>query len=95
MANGARVYISGRDAKACQATSDELNKCVCGSPSPHARRLGPGKAIPLPADLQKYEEVERLVQELQKHEKGAYMVRSCLTHQVLNVLCVLGHSCRH
>ncbi|KAG7099050.1 hypothetical protein E1B28_000925 [Marasmius oreades] len=55
--NGAKVYISSRSAKDCEATATELNE------------LGPGVCIPLPADLQKYEEVERLAKQLSSKEQ--------------------------
>lgn len=50
------MYISSRDAKACDST---------------ARRLtseGPGECVSIPADLSKLEECERLVKELGKRE---------------------------
>ncbi|CAM0142223.1 hypothetical protein VKS41_002294 [Umbelopsis sp. WA50703] len=55
--SGAKVYISSRSAKDCDETSEKLNK------------LGPGKCIPLPADLQKTEDIKKLVAEIQKREK--------------------------
>lgn len=36
--------------------------------------LGPGKCVALPADLQKYEEVERLVKELTSREKMLHVL---------------------
>lgn len=54
--NGARVYISSRSSKDCEATAAELNT------------LGPGSCIPLPADMQKLSEVDRLISELSKKE---------------------------
>ncbi|KAG2184363.1 hypothetical protein INT43_000272 [Umbelopsis isabellina] len=54
---GAKVYISSRSAQACDETAEKLNK------------LGPGKCIPVPADLQKTEDVKKLVAELSKREK--------------------------
>ena len=51
------MYISSRSSKDCSATADELNA------------LGVGKCIPLPADLQKLEEVERLVADINSREK--------------------------
>ncbi|KAF9270064.1 NAD-P-binding protein [Marasmius fiardii PR-910] len=55
--NGAKVYISSRSAQDCETAASELNG------------LGPGTCIPLPADLQKLEEVERLAQELASRER--------------------------
>ncbi|KAL7309548.1 hypothetical protein PS15m_010412 [Mucor circinelloides] len=53
---GAKVYISSRSVEACEKVAAELNA------------KGPGKCISLPADLQKLDEVKRLVQELSKKE---------------------------
>lgn len=58
VASGAKVYISGRDAKACAATASEL---------------GPS-AIALPADLQKVEECQRVVDEITKLEPAGLNV---------------------
>ncbi|KAK7059109.1 hypothetical protein VNI00_001734 [Paramarasmius palmivorus] len=60
--NGAKVYISSRTSKDCQCTADELNA------------LGPGSCTPIPADLQKYEEVERLVAEIQSRESVLHVL---------------------
>ncbi|KAI0691149.1 NAD-P-binding protein [Cerioporus squamosus] len=60
--NGAKVYISSRSAKDCAATEKELNA------------LGPGKCVALPADMQKLEEVERLVKELCAREKALHVL---------------------
>jgi len=49
VANGAKVYISSRDAKACETACSELNK------------LGPGSAHAIPADFYKLEECKRMV----------------------------------
>ncbi|KAL1928457.1 hypothetical protein VTP01DRAFT_2813 [Rhizomucor pusillus] len=53
---GAKVYISSRSAKACDEVAAKLNK------------LGPGSCIALPADLQKLDDVKKLVAELSKRE---------------------------
>ncbi|KAK4514012.1 uncharacterized protein ATC70_006019 [Mucor velutinosus] len=53
---GAKVYISSRSVEACEKVATELNA------------KGPGKCISLPADLQKADEVKRLVQELSEKE---------------------------
>ncbi|KAI0671259.1 NAD-P-binding protein [Trametes maxima] len=60
--NGAKVYISSRSAKDCAATEKELNA------------LGAGKCVSLPADMQKLEEVERLVGELSAREKALHVL---------------------
>ncbi|THV05986.1 NAD-binding protein [Dendrothele bispora CBS 962.96] len=60
--NGAKVYISSRSAQDCKATAEELTT------------LGPGVCIPLPADLQDYEEVERLAKELASREKELHVL---------------------
>ncbi|KAK8069579.1 hypothetical protein PG994_006195 [Apiospora phragmitis] len=54
VANGAKVYISSRDAAACEAAARELTAA------------GPGQAIALPADLASLAECERLARELQQ-----------------------------
>ncbi|KAI9480654.1 MAG: hypothetical protein EXX96DRAFT_188061 [Benjaminiella poitrasii] len=51
---GAIVYISSRTKEACERVATELNS------------KGPGQCISLPANLQKLDEVYRLVQELSK-----------------------------
>ncbi len=53
---GFKVYISSRSAKSCEETAVELNA------------LGPGKCIPLPANLAQYEEVERVANDLAAKE---------------------------
>ncbi|KAF2197389.1 NAD(P)-binding protein [Delitschia confertaspora ATCC 74209] len=55
--NGAKVYISSRDAKACEEACKELNA------------LGKGKADYITADFYKLEDVKKLVVELMKREK--------------------------
>ena len=50
------MYITSRTAKDCDATAAELNA------------LGPGSCIPIPADLQKVSEIERLVKEISSRE---------------------------
>ena len=56
------MYISSRSAKDCAETEKELNA------------LGPGTCISLPADIQKLEEVERLVKELSAREKALHVL---------------------
>ncbi|KAF8499448.1 NAD-P-binding protein [Gautieria morchelliformis] len=60
--NGCKVYISSRTAKECDATANELSA------------LGPGKCISVPADLQQFEQVRRLVDQLQSQEKGICLI---------------------
>ncbi|WWD18324.1 hypothetical protein CI109_102774 [Kwoniella shandongensis] len=60
--NGAKVYISSRDSKACEATASRLTK------------EGPGECIAIPADLSKYEECVRLANELEKREKVLHVL---------------------
>jgi NAD(P)-dependent dehydrogenase (short-subunit alcohol dehydrogenase family) len=60
--NGAKVYISSRTAKDCDVTAAELNA------------LGPGQCIPIPADLQKLEEVEKLVKAISSKEKVLHIL---------------------
>src|ERR1700761_8957764 len=56
--NGATVYISSRDAKACDQAVQELNA------------LGKGKAHAIPADFYKEEECQKLANELKKRENS-------------------------
>lgn len=56
--NGAKVYISSRDVKACDQAVEELNK------------LGKGTAAAIPADFYKESECKRLAEELGKKEKS-------------------------
>jgi len=56
VSNGARVYISARSAKDCDQTATELNA------------LGPGTCVAVPADLQKLEDVDRLVKAVEEKE---------------------------
>ncbi|KAG0081695.1 hypothetical protein BGZ93_001499 [Podila epicladia] len=60
--NGAKVYISSRSAGVCDKVAKELTK------------LGPGKCISLPADLQSLDEVNRLVAELTKRESKVHVL---------------------
>jgi len=55
--NGAKVYISSRDAKACEQACEEFNK------------LGKGTAHAIPADFYKLEDCKKLAEELSKREK--------------------------
>lgn len=65
--NGARVYISSRDAKACDAAAAEL------SAAPAASSSG-GSAISLPADLSSVDECRRLASELASREPKLHVV---------------------
>ncbi|KAL0634644.1 hypothetical protein Q9L58_006439 [Maublancomyces gigas] len=58
VANGAKVYISSRDAKACEKACEELNAIA------HA----------IPADFYKLEDCKRLVEELSKREKKLHVL---------------------
>ncbi|KAJ8083828.1 hypothetical protein PM082_002594 [Marasmius tenuissimus] len=60
--NGAKVYISSRTAGDCEKTASELNK------------LGPGTCVALPADLQRYDEVEKLARELISREQYLHVL---------------------
>jgi len=60
--NGATVYISSRSVKDCDGTAAELSA------------LGPGKCIALPADLQKMEEVTKLVKTISSKEKALHVL---------------------
>ncbi|KAH9151776.1 hypothetical protein AeRB84_005684 [Aphanomyces euteiches] len=54
--NGAKVYISSRDKKACDETANELNA------------IGRGQCIPIPEDLSTIEGCQRLATALQERE---------------------------
>ncbi|ROV98603.1 hypothetical protein VSDG_04251 [Cytospora chrysosperma] len=59
VSNGARVYISSRDAKSCEKAAEELT--ALGKPTG-------GSAISLPADLQSLEACKNLASELARRE---------------------------
>jgi len=54
--NGATVYVSSRDAKACEQACKEMNAS------------GQGKADFIPADLYKEQEIQKIADELKKRE---------------------------
>ena len=62
VANGAKVYISSRDAGACETAAAELSA------------MGPGAAVALPADLLELAECERLAAELRRREPAGLHV---------------------
>jgi len=62
VANGAKVYISSRDATACEAACKELNA------------LGKGSAHAIPADFYKLEDCKRLAGELKKREPKLHIL---------------------
>jgi len=62
VANGAKVYISSRDAKACEQACKELNA------------LGKGSAHAIPADFYKLEDCKRLAEELKKREPKLHVL---------------------
>ncbi|RDW60910.1 NAD(P)-binding Rossmann-fold containing protein [Coleophoma cylindrospora] len=62
VANGAKVYISSRDVKACEQACKELNA------------LGKGTAHSIPADFYKLEDCARMVAELKKRESKLHVL---------------------
>jgi len=60
--NGAKVYISSRDAKACESACKELNA------------LGKGTAHAIPADFYKLEDCKRLAETLSKKESKLHVL---------------------
>lgn len=64
VANGATVYISSRDAKACEKAASELNA------------LGKGKAYAIPANFYQEEDLKKLAEELAKRESSECCVFS-------------------
>ena len=69
VANGAKVYVSSRDAAACAAACRELNET--------GRRAGRGgEAHAIPADFYKLDEVKALARQLGEREKSASFLSS-------------------
>ncbi|KAK4121111.1 NAD(P)-binding protein [Parathielavia appendiculata] len=64
--NGAKVYISSRDAAACTAACAELNALPGVRPN--------SGAIPLPADLSSLSECQRLASELASRERRLHVL---------------------
>lgn len=62
--NGATVYISSRDAKACEQAAQELNA------------LGKGKAHAIPANFYSLDDVKKLAEELGKREGSRLQLAS-------------------
>ncbi|GAD95596.1 short chain dehydrogenase/reductase family [Paecilomyces variotii No. 5] len=62
VANGATVYITSRDAKACDKAVNELNA------------LGKGKAQAIPADFYKEDDCKRLAEEFAKRESKLHVL---------------------
>jgi len=60
--NGATVYVSSRDAKACEQACKEMNAS------------GQGKADFIPADLYKEQEIQKIADELKKREGSAFAI---------------------
>jgi NAD(P)-dependent dehydrogenase (short-subunit alcohol dehydrogenase family) len=60
--NGAIVYISSRDAAACDAACDQLNA------------LGKGKAYAIPADFYKEADCKKLAAELGRREQKLHVL---------------------
>jgi NAD(P)-dependent dehydrogenase (short-subunit alcohol dehydrogenase family) len=60
--NGAKVYISSRDAKACEAVCRELNA------------IGPGKADFIAADFYSEDDCKNLAAELSKREPALHVL---------------------
>lgn len=61
VANGAKVYVSSRDEKACQQAVEELNKIPGG-----------GSAHYIVADFYKLEQCQKLAEELKKKESSTF-----------------------
>ncbi|RPB02472.1 NAD(P)-binding protein [Choiromyces venosus 120613-1] len=62
VANGAKVYISSRDAKSCESAAAELTA------------MGPGTAHAIPADFYKLADCQNLVAELKKRESKLHVL---------------------
>ena len=78
VANGAKVYISSRDAKACEQACKELNALgtsTLPSPPPFFLTIpGKGSAFAIPADFYKLEDCKRLADELKKREPKLHVL---------------------
>jgi NAD(P)-dependent dehydrogenase (short-subunit alcohol dehydrogenase family) len=70
--NGAKVYIASRDAAACNAACAELNALPSSSSSSSSSTKG--SAIPLPADLSKLSDCQRLAAELARRETKLHVL---------------------
>jgi nitroimidazol reductase NimA-like FMN-containing flavoprotein (pyridoxamine 5'-phosphate oxidase superfamily) len=70
--NGATVYISSRDAKACEKAVQELNA------------IGRGKAYAIPADFYKEEECKRLAEEIAKRESSKLVLGDLLRRRLIS-----------
>lgn len=67
VSNGAKVYISSRNAKDCDTAASELNDL--------ARKLNSGgSAVSIPADLSKFEECKRLTSEIESKESRLHVL---------------------
>jgi NAD(P)-dependent dehydrogenase (short-subunit alcohol dehydrogenase family) len=67
--NGAKVYISSRDADACKTACAELNNSLAPAGSG-----GSGSAVALPADLSQLSECQRVARELSAHETRLHVL---------------------
>ncbi|EGO60681.1 hypothetical protein NEUTE1DRAFT_57354 [Neurospora tetrasperma FGSC 2508] len=65
--NGAKVYISSRDAAACETAASELNALA-------SKTSSGGSAVALPADLSSAEECTRVAHELSKREQKLHVL---------------------
>lgn len=61
VSNGAKVYISSRDAKACEQACNELNA------------MGKGKAEYITADFYKEDDIKKLSEKLGRRERSTYI----------------------
>lgn len=73
VANGATVYISSRDAKACEQAVTELNA------------LGKGKAYAIPANFYTEEDCKKLAEELSKRESSMFCATDDIFCSVLTL----------
>ena len=65
------MYISSRSAKACEETANELNSQAEASTS---SKVVKGRCISVAADMQKLEDVQRLVDEIKKDAKVLHVL---------------------
>ena len=69
VSNGAKVYLSSRDAAACQSAAEELTRHAASLSPP-----SPGTAHALPADLQDLASCKELLASLQKLESKLHVL---------------------
>ncbi|CZR53848.1 uncharacterized protein PAC_03730 [Phialocephala subalpina] len=73
VANGAKVYVTGRRKEALEIVVEKYN-------------TGPGKIVALPGDVTKKEEIMRLVREVEKNEPEGIFLLTMLVSPRMTIL---------